>query len=73
MTEDDAKTKWCPFTRTTQITEYAGAVAVNRLVERDGRKAAPTVCIASGCMAWRWVHPQHDEEAEGFCGLAGKP
>ncbi|MFH1561844.1 MAG: hypothetical protein ABIF11_00285 [Nitrospirota bacterium] len=36
-------------------------------------------CIASGCMAWRWLEgylPFNNEEQpikKGYCGLAGEP
>lgn len=37
-------------------------------------------CIASDCMAWRWIYPLRKGETEkdrasldiGYCGLAGK-
>lgn len=83
MTEDEAKTKWCPA---------AGARAWDRPVRNED-----TRCLASGCMAWRWsVAPVAAEPArqevkygvgserdrivhipavaqvvgDGFCGLA---
>lgn len=52
MTEEDAKTKWCPYSRleawpfppdSPMATGYTAA-EVNQ-----GR------CIGSACMAWRWV------------------
>lgn len=68
MTEEEAKTKWCPFARSFYWagTEVNGqAVSVNRYVsegdEGDGKPhAIPTtphadcLCIGSACMAWRW-------------------
>lgn len=45
MTEDQAKTKWCPFTR---VGEQASGAAENR---PDGSYS----CIGSACMAFRWV------------------
>lgn len=35
-------------------------------------------CIASGCMAWRWIDDEDrfsncGESTKGYCGLAGKP
>ena len=51
MTEDEAKTKWCPHARTARDGED---FAANR--DRDGvpidRKHT---CITSDCMAWREV------------------
>lgn len=72
MTESDAKTKWCPFTR---VGEQASGAAENR---PDGSYQ----CIASACMAWRGlndltvVDPKADRHVtlrQGFCGLAGAP
>ena len=76
MTEDEAKTKWCPFTRFH--SSPSDDIYSNRL---GGRPIAE--CIASECMAWRW---QQDTRVEivrgeyvsknplhGYCGLAGKP
>lgn len=84
MTEDEAKTKWCPFVRAASPD---GAAAWNRssfiTYEHEARQA--TRCIASACMAWRWSEKQppghgffadgspHPEGALGFCGLAGAP
>jgi hypothetical protein len=57
MTEDEAKTKWCPHARHGQpdTHTYRGAniIAVNT----DAK------CIASQCMAWRWI----------ACPVAGVP
>lgn len=48
MTEEDAKTKWCPFVR---------FVSVNNRGESETsipRNPPITACIGSACMAWRW-------------------
>lgn len=80
MTEDEAKTKWCPATRiglTNNITN-AMDVAVNRR-GKDTPVAEPFTCIGSACMMWRWLSfdLQTNEERvagkQGYCGLAGKP
>ncbi|MDE2096539.1 MAG: hypothetical protein KGL39_04775 [Patescibacteria group bacterium] len=81
MTEEEAKTKWCP-------ASFAIPVQLNA----DGsgfREGGPWPCSASNCMAWRvnetasfdrWGRPttRSDEihktiSLSGFCGLAGKP
>ena len=72
MTEDEARTKWCPHAR----------------IEGDGRNmeivnghTVPAVfCIGSACMAWRTVPKIYEapdgtlrDREDGFCGLAGMP
>lgn len=42
MTEDEAKTKWCPFS------------AGGKKVERGATFIRSPNCIGSACMAWRW-------------------
>lgn len=63
-TENEAKTKWCPFSR-TGIYAGDGAVAVNRHCSddmkdvRDRLLSENTRCLGSGCMAWRWAGTPH--------------
>lgn len=49
MTEEEAKTKWCPFARVGGETSGLGSL------NRDGAKGPieQARCIASACMAWR--------------------
>jgi len=81
MTEDEAKTKWCPFVQFHM--SHDGDTATNRdrfvLPETDlTRQLCDAVrhnarCVGSECMAWRWEEQQPVEDGVGFCGLAGKP
>lgn len=66
MTEDEAKTKWCPMVR----VEMVAGIAVNRHVADvpdtlDGTYDE-TRCIGSGCMMWKW---HQMTGPHGFCGL----
>ena len=70
MTEDEAKTKWCPFA----IEASFNRVGINRNLEGD----PITPCIGSSCMAWRWIDGEPSitgkpkSMCEGYCGLAVK-
>jgi hypothetical protein len=53
MTEDEAKKKWCPFTRVH--ISYGGE---NSMVMTSANRSLPAnetsnKCIGSACMAWR--------------------
>lgn len=61
MTEDEAKTKWCPEARAPLLGQ-GGNVPINRPERCDSR------CIGSECMAWR-----RDSINTGYCGKAGRP
>lgn len=76
MTEDEAKTKWCPFGRASD----PGYLAYNR--NAFGQASTLSLCLGSACMAWRrtkkitnydHVCPEFDNTEYGYCGLAGKP
>lgn len=55
MTEDEAKTKWCPFVRS--FPESEGFFPMTTREEKIGDKGRivgeSTRCIGSACMAWR--------------------
>lgn len=86
MTEDEAKTKWCPFVRMAVGTvaedgesnvPLVGATP-NRFVDRNsGRWSYPkgAACIGSACMAWRDapLNRQPNVGRAGYCGLSGRP
>ena len=70
MTEQEAKTKWCPMAQISYQL-YSGV----------GRLDYQT-CIASDCMMWRYKtngqmgydrNPDDICLASGYCGLGGKP
>jgi hypothetical protein len=86
MTQDEAKTKWCPFARTVQfdVIDAGASSPRNRVQSTKGSNAgtlyadtlAGAKCIASACMAWRWVAWNDVEripDDHGYCGLAGAP
>ena len=53
LTEDEAKTKWCPYFQvsTSVCGEYSNQdVQVNRNLD-----STVCNCVASKCMAWCWV------------------
>lgn len=59
LTEEEAKTKWCPEARAN-----AGRTAIGTTLNRDDN-GAPFVgcyCIGSACMAWRWRDPAPEIE-----------
>ena len=81
MTEDEAKTKWCPFARATfTVPPTINSPRENGYVgNRDcNNSVIPNVnCIASSCMAWRWKPtmrqlPREGDVHFGFCGLADR-
>lgn len=73
MTEDEARTKWCPFSMTGAYTDRGpmGAVAVNRDPRLEVEQSC--LCRASDCMAWRWTFANQSAYEGGYCGLAGRP
>jgi hypothetical protein len=79
LTEEEAKTRWCPFARQLMRAGDTWAPA-----NRDRDYDDMCLCIASQCMAWRWNNAMSEAEfvkmattgetkaPVGFCGLAGK-
>ena len=71
LTEDEAKTKWCPERRSARLVEDNSA-------NSDYPRAAASTndgatCIGSRCMLWKWITPPNrDKDAakrRGTCGL----
>lgn len=81
LTEEEAKTKWCPEARASNNGEQP--IAINRV---NRGPDVDCLCIASACMAWRWQsaltvnNPNRTPGAgqtvtreRGYCGKAGRP
>lgn len=75
----EATKRWCPFARIREYQEgHMETTAVNRSFEGEDGAARGSLCLASGCMAWRWdiSHAwdgeERRQEPRGYCGLAGK-
>jgi hypothetical protein len=70
MTEDEAKTKWCPMAR---AEAGRGEMSINRLPM--GEPDVGCLCIASACMMWREASLPVKRDGDtfvfgGYCGLA---
>jgi hypothetical protein len=88
MTEEQARTKWCPMTR--NLSSFVWKTSheyITKEIENIGS------CIASDCMVWRRIeidavqvskvnteHPEWTGQQcydslpqRGYCGLGGKP
>lgn len=75
MTEEEAKTKWCPMARVALngCNQYVAgnwdSRGISEVEQHDYFK-----CIGSGCMMWRPHGPKESLAGEhGHCGLAGAP
>lgn len=69
LTEEEAREKWCPFTRITAGNLRDSAEwHTNRPGFKETGDANFDRCCASDCMAWRL-----SVDWGGYCGLAGKP
>ncbi len=76
LTEDEAKKRWCPYTRVA----LSEGMAANRSGAKDcgldpsgvgyANIYEETRCLGSGCMMWEWEKQLHRSPApRGFCGL----
>ena len=76
MTEETARTKWCPMVRFNggfnEATFNRGDEDTMNCPEINDT-CVPR-CIASDCMMWRGEYPTYTgyATAQGYCGLAGK-
>lgn len=72
MTEEEARTKWCPMVRFAANEEDSAA---NRWPSLDKPVVTMTpdesMCIASDCMMWVWSDATY-EGATGKCGLIAR-
>ena len=66
MTEDEAKTKWCPMVHVRYLGTIAPKGEEERAMEVSERKERLSKCLASSCMMWRW-----DSENEEGCNQEG--
>ena len=55
VTEEDARSKWCPAARTGAYSDRGpmGAVTTNRDPRIEVSQSC--LCLASDCAAWRWA------------------
>lgn len=75
MTEDEAKTKWCPMVRGASEPSHAANVVKSIYTNTQSADSTPRLphwakCIADDCMMWR---SENGVTVHGYCGLAGKP
>ena len=77
MTEDEAKKKWCPFSRAIDFAVDENGDNHYATTNRNylGDPNPESYCLASKCMAWRFDRFVEDDNgklwADGHCGLAG--
>lgn len=67
MTEDEAKTKWCPMVRSSDTDQTVDNAYIS------DRNPSYSRCIGSDCMMWRWkldVRFAETSKTDGYCGLA---
>ena len=63
LTEQEAKSKWCPMVRYNWN-------APNNTAGINRNEGNLNNCIASRCMMWRG---DYYKNGAGYCGLSGKP
>ena len=89
LTENEARQKWCPKARVMEYDQAGAgdmpfAATVNRVWKWLGKDRGGEItweschCIASDCMAWRWLDPdgwagKSEDQRKGYCGAFGRP
>ena len=75
LTEEEAKKKWCPMSRSGDGGTNRGSSDTNY-----PKIYADDFCVASGCMMWRREKDTYGDdygkdipETNGYCGLGGRP
>ena len=87
LTEEEARTKWCPMVRASAVAYVDGGT--DDFDNRGKTTLTPksACCIASECMMWQWANDENDEPLYdkkslggghfdnapmGYCGLTSK-
>lgn len=78
VTEEEAKTKRCQesYPACSQVSPEGHTFAVAMSGGAYSMQTAPSYCIGSACMAWRWFDNTDDQaikQPRGYCGKAGAP
>lgn len=76
VTEEEAKTKWCPRSRVITASRASREIATiegsqpacNRIGIGPGSWSAPdaSCCIGSGCMMWDWIDSELEIDRSNF-------
>ena len=72
MTEEEAKTKWCPHIRDTAIQEKGVVAQITPSINSHNGSRDGYNCITSDCMMWQWDEEgiyKDGQPTEGHCGL----
>ena len=81
LTEEEARTKWCPYIRIHEQPPL-GIGGPNMYAYNRPHNMSSMTCIASECMAWRMLIIENKArerefgprvEPLGYCGLVGEP
>ncbi len=73
MTEEEAKTKWCPMVRDFDETGTSSNCCWSE-ANPDGRNPIYSRCIGSNCMWWGWFPgdaPEIGRTTKGRCAAPG--